>query len=92
MKKQRAVHGDPAAKNGVISSHRFLGGHTWLAAMRKDQTTLRATQKFLRGVASIDIASVRDDKGRQNVVPIMRLIIGSDKTIYCKGLKVTFLQ
>ena len=28
--------GDLAAKQGTLASHRFLGGHTWMAAMRGD--------------------------------------------------------
>ncbi len=50
---------DPATDaEGKLRSHRFLGGHTWLAAMRNDPDTLARAQAFLRGVASIDIAAI----------------------------------
>lgn len=50
---------DPAIdEHGQLRSHRFLGGHTYLAAMRGDPQTLARVQAFLRGVASIDIAAI----------------------------------
>ncbi|MFV8750605.1 multiheme c-type cytochrome [Nannocystaceae bacterium ST9] len=50
---------DPATDaEGKLRSHRFLGGHTWLAAMRDDPETLARAQAFLRDIASIDIAAV----------------------------------
>lgn len=50
---------DPAiADDGSIRSHRFIGGHSWLAAMRGDADTLARVQAFLRNVASVDIAAV----------------------------------
>jgi tetratricopeptide (TPR) repeat protein len=45
-------------KDGKLRSHRFIGAHSWLAAMRGDPETLARVQEFLRGVASIDIAAV----------------------------------
>ncbi|MCA9684792.1 MAG: hypothetical protein KC457_21585, partial [Myxococcales bacterium] len=50
---------DPAIDaDGGLRSHRFLGGHSWLAAMRGDAETLGRVQAFLQGVASVDIAAV----------------------------------
>jgi tetratricopeptide (TPR) repeat protein len=51
---------DPAIDphDRTLRSHRFLGGHTWMAAMRRDPATLARIQAFLRDVASIDIAAV----------------------------------
>lgn len=50
---------DPATDaEGKLRSHRFLGGHTWLAAMRDDPDTLARAQAFLQGIASIDIAAI----------------------------------
>ena len=40
----------------TIASHRFLGGHTWMAAMRGDTDHLKRLQAKLEGAASIDIA------------------------------------
>jgi hypothetical protein len=42
-------------REGNISSHRFLGGHTWMASMRGDVDQLARMQKKLEGVASIDV-------------------------------------
>jgi hypothetical protein len=47
------------AKHGTLASHRFAGGHTWMAAMRDDTEQLAATRARLRGAASIDIAGAR---------------------------------
>lgn len=58
MPLEEAVLGDAAATDGKVASHRFLGAHTWLAAMRGDAGTLARTQAFLRGVASVDVAAV----------------------------------
>jgi tetratricopeptide (TPR) repeat protein len=46
---------DAAATNGKVASHRFLGGHTWLASMRNDADTLKRVQEFLQNVVSVDI-------------------------------------
>ncbi len=50
---------DPATDpDGTLRSHRFLGGHTWLAAMRGDPDTLARAQAFLKDVASVDVAAI----------------------------------
>ena len=54
---REAAGADERAGDGEIASHRFLGGHTWLATMRQDEMQLRRVQDQLRGVASIDIAA-----------------------------------
>lgn len=46
-----------------IKSHRFLGGHTWLAAMRGDADQLARVQRNLRGAASVDLVAIRDAAG-----------------------------
>ena len=48
----------------TIASHRFVGGHTWMASMRDDGEQLRLTRAKLEGAASIDIAGVRGALGR----------------------------
>ncbi|HEY6908956.1 MAG TPA: multiheme c-type cytochrome [Myxococcales bacterium] len=40
---------DPAARKGVIHSHRFTGGNTALPALNRDDEQLQATEAFLRG-------------------------------------------
>jgi len=59
MPREEAKLGDAAAtpaKGGTIASHRFLGGHTWLAAMRGDDDTRARVERFLGGAATIDVA------------------------------------
>ena len=55
MEREPASAGEYGAKNGTIASHRFLGGHTWMAAMRGDLDHLRRLQAKLEGAASIDV-------------------------------------
>ncbi len=59
MEREPASAGELGAKAGSLASHRFLGGHTWMASMRGDREHLRRTQAKLEGVASIDVAGVR---------------------------------
>ena len=54
---------DPAAKDGKLRSHRALGAHTWLAAMRNDPATAARVRAFLTGAASIDIARAITPRG-----------------------------
>jgi tetratricopeptide (TPR) repeat protein len=61
MEKEPASKDELGAKSGKIASHRFIGGHTWMASMRDDADHLRRTQAKLEGAASIDIASARID-------------------------------
>jgi hypothetical protein len=42
---------DPAIDpDGKLRSHRFIGGHSWLAAMRGDEQTLARVREFLQGL------------------------------------------
>lgn len=59
MPREPAVLGDVAAKKGTVPSHRFLGAHTTLAAMRGDADQLARQQRFLQGSALIDVAAAR---------------------------------
>ncbi len=59
MEREPASPGEAGAKAGTFASHRFLGGHTWMAAMRGDAEHLRRLQAKLEGVASIDVAGAR---------------------------------
>lgn len=64
MPAEAAPEGDVAAKAGKVRSHRFVGGHSWLAAMRGDQEQVARVRAMLKGAASIDLAAVRDMSGR----------------------------
>jgi len=47
---------DPAAKNGMVRSHRFPGANTALPTANRDQVQLDVVQEFLRaGQISVDI-------------------------------------
>jgi tetratricopeptide (TPR) repeat protein len=59
MEREPASSNEAGSKAGTIASHRFLGGHTWMAAMRGDAEHLRRLQAKLEGAASIDIAGAR---------------------------------
>ncbi|HEU0029220.1 MAG TPA: multiheme c-type cytochrome [Kofleriaceae bacterium] len=59
MERVAASTGELGAKHGSVASHRFVGGHTWMAAMRDDREQLHLTQARLEGAASIDIAGAR---------------------------------
>ena len=63
MEREPASAGEYGAKQGTIASHRFLGGHTWMASMRGDTEHLQRLQAKLVGAASIDIAGARIDDG-----------------------------
>jgi len=61
MQRVPAGKDELGAKHGTVASHRFVGGHTWMAGMRGDEEQLRLTQAKLEGAASIDIAGARVD-------------------------------
>ncbi|HEX3479844.1 MAG TPA: multiheme c-type cytochrome, partial [Kofleriaceae bacterium] len=77
MEREPASADEAGAKLGAggrtIASHRFLGGHTWMAAMRGDAEHLRRLQAKLEGVASIDIAGAQvrapDDREPRWILP-----------------------
>lgn len=68
MPKEPARLGDAAAKNGKLASHRFLGGHTWLASMRGDRDTLARIEALLRDAVSMRVAAVK--KNQAEAVPL----------------------
>ncbi len=50
---------DPAAKNGVVKSHRFAAANTALPFVNKDPVQLKAVQDFLRdGQISVDLFGI----------------------------------
>lgn len=67
MQREKATRPDPAARNGTIASHRFLGGHTWLAQMLGEPEQLARQQEFLRGSVSIDLAELRSAAGDRHM-------------------------
>lgn len=73
MPKEAAPLGDVAAKNGKLASHRFLGGHTWLASMRGDRDTLARIETLLRDAVSMRLAAVK--KNQAEAVPLGNEIV-----------------
>jgi len=65
MERTPASADELGAKRGTIASHRFVGGHTWMASMRDDAEQLRLTRGKLEGAASIDVAGARVVDGSQ---------------------------
>ncbi len=59
MEREPASKEEYGAKGGTLASHRFLGGHTWMASMRGDTEHLARLRAKLEGAASIDIAGAR---------------------------------
>lgn len=57
MPAEPASADERAATDGQVSSHRVLGGHTWLAAMRGDTALQARIAERLKGAVSIDIAA-----------------------------------
>lgn len=59
MPRVAAPRGDAAAKEGTVRSHRFPGGHTWLAAMQGDDPQRAASEAMLRSAATLRISALR---------------------------------
>jgi len=61
---------DPAADaRGRVRSHRFAGGHTWLASMNGDPAQRAATVAMLRKAMRLDVAAVRYTDGALHAPP-----------------------
>jgi len=63
MKSELARDDLAADDRGMVASHRFVGGHTWLSAMTGDGEHLAATQALLRDAVSVDVAGLRTEGG-----------------------------
>jgi tetratricopeptide (TPR) repeat protein len=74
MDREPASKYEYGAKAGTIASHRFLGGHTWMAAMRGDADHLARLQAKLKGVASIDVQPA--PVGHDFDVVVRNLLVG----------------
>ena len=55
MPKEPAPQGDPAAYDGRLSSHRFAGAHTPIAALLKDDRQLEALARQLESSIQVDV-------------------------------------
>ncbi len=77
MPKEAATQGDPAAKQGSITSHRFLGAHTWLAAMRGDAQQQSKVEQLLKSAASVDVAAVIRADGKRNYADVSTIDVAA---------------
>jgi len=77
MEKEPGTDGY-GAQGKHVASHRFLGGHTWMAGMRGDADHLKRLQAKLVGVASIDVmpAPVTKAKALLFDVVVRNLLVG----------------
>ena len=82
MPKEAAPLGDSAAKNGQLASHRFLGGHTWLASMRGDKDTLARIEALLRDAVSMRLAAVKTNQA-------LAVPLGAEPVVITGGDHVT---
>jgi len=81
MPKEDAVQGDAAAKNGKITSHRFLGGHTWLASMRNDPAQVERLRAFMKNAVKLDVVAARINDGAPEMLPSQKNIAGGDRVV-----------
>ena len=72
MPRVPAPMGDKGAKNGYVRDHRFLGANTALARARGDAAHVAATEDFLTGVVSLDLAQTKP--GWVDVVMVNRKV------------------
>ncbi|NIV96531.1 tetratricopeptide repeat protein [candidate division KSB1 bacterium] len=85
MPPEPAVHGDLAAKNGYVKSHRFLAVNTALPFVREDQKTIERIETFLRSEKlRVDIFAIKAASLRK---PFMA--IGQTRPNLPTGEKVT---
>ncbi len=89
MPKEDAVNGDAAAKNGKITSHRFLGAHSWLASMRGDAAQLDRIRRFLKTAATIDVVAARvvGSDAQPVMLPDAAKVAPGDRVIFDVAIK-----
>ncbi len=89
MPHEPVVHGDVAAKNGMIKSHRFLAVNTALPYIRGDEETIQRIEAFLRdNKLRIDVFAMN----REPEEGVRETVTALDKTQppLRAGEKVTF--
>lgn len=79
MERTPASKNELGAKHGSVASHRFVGGHTWMASMRGDKEQLALTRAKLQGAASIDVrehTAIRPGAPAEVDVVLRNLVVG----------------
>ncbi len=87
MPKEDAKLGDAAAKNGKITSHRFLGGHSWLASMRGDAEQVERVRKLLANAVTIDVVAARVNDAAPVMLPDATKISAGDRVAVTVAIK-----
>jgi hypothetical protein len=87
MPKEDAKLGDAAAKNGKISSHRFLGAHSWLASMRGDSAQVERVRKLLANAVTIDVVAARIGDGAPVMLPSTASLAPGDRVVATVAIK-----
>jgi len=78
---------DPAAKDGKIRSHRFLGANTALPFVNEDPEQLKATQDFLRaGQISVDIFGLVRVRGDELEAPAVARDVSSGESLLASAM------
>jgi Flp pilus assembly protein TadD len=79
MERTPVSKNELGAKDGTVASHRFVGGHTWMANMRDDKEQLALTRAKLEGAASIDVGEhgvITPGKRAEIDVVLRNLVVG----------------
>ncbi len=79
MQREPVSTDELGAKRGTVASHRFVGGHTWMANMRDDNEQLSLTRAKLTGAASIDVgehSEITPGKRAEIDVVLRNLVVG----------------
>ena len=76
----RVPSNDPAAKNGMVRSHRFPAANTALPFVNGDAEQLRITQKFLQdNVVSVDVFGFV--RGEEGAAPAKKAVANVDQDL-----------
>ncbi|MHC4848234.1 MAG: tetratricopeptide repeat protein [Planctomycetota bacterium] len=84
MPREPAVHGDVAAKNGTVRSHRFYGPNTAMSWIRGDTEHLERIAKFRKESVGIDIFAVEHGDGLldRGLDPARPVLAAGDPVIF----------
>jgi len=84
MPKEPARLGDVAAKNGMVSSHRFYGPNTAMSWLRGDFEHLERIRKFREGNLIVDVFAVQHGDGKldRGLDPARPVLQAGDEVIF----------
>jgi len=84
MPREPAIHGDVAAKNGTVKSHRFYGPNTAMSWLRGDFEHLERIKKFREGNLIVDVFAVQHGNGKldRGLDPARPTLQAGDEVIF----------